>query len=66
MTTSLNLSNIYVQDMAVNTNDYPDFADAYITAAIWKDTGIQLTDSELDSLNDNSDFIYEAAIQRIF
>lgn len=33
--------------------DYPDFSDAYITYAEWEDTGEELTEEELDKLNDS-------------
>lgn len=44
----------------VDTRDYPDFSDAYISSAIWADTGHALTDEELDQLPE--DLIYELAI----
>ena len=36
----------------VDTRDYPDFVDAYVAYAVWEDTGKELTDNELDALND--------------
>lgn len=44
----------------INHSDYPDYCDAYITAARYKRSGKPLDDTELDALNDDSDFIYEA------
>ena len=38
-------------------NDYPKFCDAYIASAEFE--GRQLDDSELDALNENSDFLQE-------
>ena len=38
-----------------NVSDYPDFADAYICAATWNDTGMPLSDKELDRLQDEND-----------
>lgn len=35
----------------VDPSDYPDFCDAYIADAYWKDTGKVLTDEEIDMLN---------------
>lgn len=40
-------------------SDAPDFVDAYICEASWND-GTDLTDDELDELNQDSDFVHEA------
>ena len=39
----------------VNSSDYPDYADVYISYAEWKD-GAPLTDDELDKLNELDEF----------
>jgi hypothetical protein len=39
----------------VNSNDYPDYADVYISYAEWKD-GTPLTNDELDKLNELNEF----------
>lgn len=39
-------------------DDAPDFCDAYISEAVYED-GTQLTDKELDMLNNNYDLRYE-------
>lgn len=45
----------------VDRSDYPDFSDAYISYATYKD-GTELTDSELDSLTDqHGDLVNELA-----
>lgn len=45
----------------INTRDYPDFVDAYISAASFED-GTDLTDKELDQLNnEQSDLVHELA-----
>ena len=54
----MNTKNITVIDMEVNTKDYPELADSFIIEAEYKDTGIGLTDVEIDELNDDSDFVY--------
>ncbi len=41
------------------SNQYPEFEDSYVIEAEFKDTGVELTDEELDEVNDNSDFVYE-------
>lgn len=50
-----------VQVDGINTADYPDFCDAYIEYALVKDEGEwrDATDSELDILSDDRDFVYE-------
>lgn len=50
----------------VDIIDYPDFCDAYIISAEWKNTGKQLTDLELDKLNNNHDFVYDCVISYLF
>lgn len=42
----------------VDTGDYPKFVDAYISEASWED-GQELTDRELDDINEDSDLIHE-------
>ena len=49
----------------VDSMDYPDFSDAYIDDARFKDGSI-LTDYQLDTLNDNREFVYDQLIKRIF
>lgn len=34
----------------VDTKDYPDFCDAYFSHGVWKETGIELTEDELENL----------------
>lgn len=34
----------------VDTKDYPDFSDAFFSYASYKDTGIELTEDELEQL----------------
>lgn len=48
----------------INTKDYPDFVDAYISYATYD--GIELTDDELDELNENRDFVYGQVIKHVF
>jgi len=46
----------------INTRDYPDFSDAYISYAEFKD-GTPLTDEQLDELNRDSSFIHEMVMK---
>ena len=48
----------------IDTQDYPDFCDAYICSATYK--GREMTELELDKLNDDSDFVYSAVEQRLY
>lgn len=50
----------------INHSDYPDYCDAYIEWAAYQDTGEELTDSELDDLNEDSEQVYEAVIATIY
>lgn len=51
-------------DMHIDTSDYPDFVDSYISAADYD--GRPMTDAELDVLNDDSSFVYEQVLERIY
>jgi len=49
----------------IDTSDYPDFCDAYISSADYN--GAEMTDDELDTLNDEySDFVYDKVMESIF
>jgi len=50
-----NYQNLKFED--IDQDDYPDFVDAFISYAEYKD-GIPLTEKELDDLND-SDLKYD-------
>lgn len=42
----------------IDHRDCPDYCDAYIASAVYK--GRPMTDAELDRLNSDSDFVYQA------
>jgi len=43
----------------IDPKDYPDFSDAFIASACWLN-GDDLTDEEIDELNDDyRDFVYD-------
>lgn len=48
----------------IDTNDYPDFCDAYIVSADYK--GVEMDEEDIDELNKNKDFVYEKLIQLLF
>lgn len=64
----MNTKNITVVEIAcINPADAMDFVDAYVTEAYWTDTEQDLTDEELDQLNDkHPGFVYEQVLKQIF
>jgi hypothetical protein len=64
----MNLDNITdIEVDGIDMSDYPDFCDAFIATAFWKDTGVELSEAELDELNDNhGEFVYDHVIKRIY
>lgn len=51
----------------IDTSDAPDFCDAYVSFAVWKDTGKALTDEELEAFNDTcGDQVYDAVIDYLY
>lgn len=60
-----NITNVTMAN--VDMKDYPDFVDAYVEYAEWEDTGLPLTDEELDNLNENEhEFKQEEAHKSLF
>ena len=56
------ISNIILKN--IGFEDYPEFCDAYIAYADYD--GREMDDDELDILNENYDFIYEAIMKQLF
>ena len=53
-----------VQIDGVDSRDYPDFADAHFSYAVYQDTHEELTDEELEDLaNGYPEELYEMAYQ---
>lgn len=48
----------------IDHSDAPDYCDAYIIAADYN--GIPLTEEELDTLNEDSCFVYEALMDYLY
>ncbi len=48
----------------IDTRDYPDFCDAYISYAEYK--GKPMTDAQLDRLNEDSSFVYECVQEKLY
>jgi hypothetical protein len=50
----------------IDHSDCPDYCDAYISGAFWKN-GVALTEDELDQLNSqHRDFVYEKLIEYLY
>ncbi len=43
------IENVEIDGVVLS--DHPDFADAYVTSACWRSTGLQLTEEELDRID---------------
>ena len=48
----------------IDTRDYPDFCDAYISGATYK--GRDMTSDELDELNEDRDYVYECVQDHLY
>jgi hypothetical protein len=55
------ISNVHVE--GIDTNDYPDFCDAYIESADYGDR--EMTEDELEVLNQDGCFINEAVFEKL-
>jgi len=56
------ITNVEVD--GIDTRDYPDFCDAFISAADYD--GEPMTSEQLDELNEDYDFVYDEVIKQIF
>jgi hypothetical protein len=59
------LQGYNVEVEGIDTKDYPDFCDAYISYAEHED-GTVFSDDELEMLNDNRDFVWNAVYAKLF
>ena len=49
----------------IDHDDYPKYCDAYICAASFKD-GTELTEDELEELNEDCEFVHEQVYEWIY
>jgi hypothetical protein len=56
------ITNIEVD--GIDFNDYPDFVDAYIYSAEYN--GVEMTEEQLDELNEDSNFIHDAVYNQLY
>lgn len=50
----------------INGWDAPKFCDAFIANAAWDDTGKELTDAEIDLLNDDGQLVHELTYAQLY
>lgn len=63
--TDFNYSKITdVEVDGIDHRDAPDFCDAYISSAYYK--GREMTEIELERLNEDRDFVYQKVMDRIY
>ena len=48
----------------IDTNDYPDFTDAFIASADYN--GVNMTDEQLEALNEDYDFVHDCVYTQLF
>lgn len=53
-----------VQVEGIDTKDYPDFCDAFIASATYD--GREMTEAELEVLNNDGDFVYSQVEKRLY
>lgn len=56
------IDNISIAD--IDPKDAPDFTDAYIESADYK--GREMTEQQLDQINENRDFVYEQILNKLY
>lgn len=56
------IDNIQIE--GIDYGDAPDFCDAFIASADYD--GVPMTDEELDTVSEDSGFVYESVIAFIF
>ena len=48
----------------ISHRDYPDYCDAYISSA--EIDGVQLTEHEIEEVNENRDFLHEKLFEHLY
>lgn len=56
------IDNIEVD--GIDTNDYPDFVDAFISSADYD--GREMSEEELEELNEDCDFVHDAVYNNLY
>jgi len=61
---AINTKMIQDTEVWVNVADYPDFCDSYFESARWID-GSELTEEELECLENDSGYLYECCERQL-
>ena len=61
----INTRLVDVDDCDIDTSDWPDLCDSFVSSAYWFD-GTLLEDEELEHLNEDRDFCYEAFMDHLY
>ena len=56
------IDNIEVD--GIDTNDYPDFCDAFISSADYN--GVEMSEEELEALNEDYSFVHDCVYTHLF
>jgi hypothetical protein len=56
------IDNVMVE--GIDHKDAPDYVDAYISSADYR--GLEMTEQELEELNENSEFVYEQVMKHLY
>lgn len=48
----------------IDTNDYPDFCDAFIASADYN--GVEMTEEQLEALNEDYSFVHDCVYTQLF
>jgi len=56
------IDNIEVD--GIDTNDYPDFCDAFIVSADYD--GVEMTEEQLEALNEDYSFVHDCVYTHLF
>ena len=56
------IDNIEVD--GIDTNDYPDFCDAFISSADYN--GVEMSEEQLEALNEDYSFVHDCVYTHLF
>ena len=65
-TVSIDTNLVENLEFDYNQKQYPEYEDSCIISASWKNTGKELSDEELETLNEDSEFVYESLQDHIY